>query len=459
MGIISRGIKNAFRNGIRTISIIFILAVSVSMALIMLMALKTVQGKIDNVKSSIGNIITVSPAGVRGFEGGGDLLSEQNAADISALPYVQKVTKVLSDRVTPGTDTSLTSAIDAGSFGNRMRQRNGDTADSSGNSRNAPARTFTMPINAAATSDLGVVSSLGVGQLNVTSGALFDAASQDNVALLGADLATKNNLSVGSTFQTYGADIKVAGIFDTGNKFTNAMLVMPINTLQKLSSQTDQLNSIIVQTDSIDSITGVQSAIKDKLGADKVDVVSQQDNSENAIKPLENIKTVSLYSLVGSLVAGAVIILLTMIMIVRERRREIGVLKAIGSSNAGIMGQFTVEALVLTLTSSVLGMIFGLIFSNPILKVLVANSGTEASGNVREAAGQFARGGGAGRMVQAIGGGAAVARDSLSNLHAVIGWEIILYGLAAAVIIAIIGSAIPAFFIAKIRPAEVMRAE
>jgi putative ABC transport system permease protein len=52
----------------------------------------------------------------------------------------------------------------------------------------------------------------------------------------------------------------------------------------------------------------------------------------------------------------------------------------------------------------------------------------------------------------------AVSR-SVSNITAHVGMDIILYGLLVAIIIAIIGSALASFFIAKVRPAEVMRAE
>jgi len=90
MGVISRGLKNAFRNNIRTISIVLILSISIAMALIMLLALKTVQGKIDSVKSSIGNYISVSPAGIRGFEGGGNLLTSDNVTTIKSVPNVKK---------------------------------------------------------------------------------------------------------------------------------------------------------------------------------------------------------------------------------------------------------------------------------------------------------------------------------------------------------------------------------
>lgn len=459
MGVISRGIKNAFRNGIRTTSIVFILAISISMALVMLMALRTVQTKIDNVKSSIGNTITVTPAGVRGFEGGGDLLTTADATTLAALPDVSGVTKVLTDRLNPGTDTTLVSAVEPGAFGDRQQRRTSTSESATTqNSVNASdqQRTFSMPIQITATSDFNVASSLGVSQFDITSGEKFDVNTTDNVALVGTELATKNNLTVGSTFTAYNSTITVSGIYDTGTKFTNAALIMPISTLQTLSTQTDQYNSLIVQTSSIDSVSSVTTEIKDKL-ADRADVTSQQDTSAEAVKPLENIKTISLYSLVGSLVAGAVIIFLTMLMIVRERRREIGVLKAIGSSNVGIVSMFTVESLVLTLTSSIAGVLLGLVLSNPILKVMVNNAETSTA-----TTGSFGGPGGEGpgRAMMRFGGEALNgAQSAVRDLHAVVGWDILLYGLLAAVVIAIIGSAIPAFFIAKIRPAEVMRAE
>jgi putative ABC transport system permease protein len=63
------------------------------------------------------------------------------------------------------------------------------------------------------------------------------------------------------------------------------------------------------------------------------------------------------------------------------------------------------------------------------------------------------------------GGPVKFARDlglngqSLKDVHAVVGWDILVYGLGAALFIAIAGSAVAALLIAKVRPAEVMRAE
>ena len=453
MSVINRGIKNTFRNNIRTFSIIIILSISIAMALIMFISLKTVNNKIDSVKSNIGNFLTVSPAGIRGFEGGGELLTSDDITKISQISGVSAVAGTLMDHLS-STNTNLQPAQDAGSFGQRQRREDSGTSTTSNTPPSSSADTsnhgFQMPVMVSATSNLSMISSLNIAQLNITSGQLFDSSSSENVAILGSSLATKNNLSVGSTFQAYSKDIKVVGIFDGGNQFANTLAIMPLTTLQTLSGQTGQINSAIVQVSSIDNIDAVESEIKSQLGS-KADLTSNQDTSQQALAPLTNIKSISIYSLVGSVIAGGIILFLAMIMIVRERRREIGVLKAIGSSNIGIVNQFVIESMVLTLLSSIVGIIAGAFLSNPVLKVLVSNNtGEQISSRGPEGHGAMMR------MGASVVGG---AQDAIRGLTANVGIDIILYGVLAAIVIAIIGSAIPAFIIAKVRPAEVLRSE
>src|SRR5262249_15945730 len=163
-----------------------------------------------------------------------------------------------------------------------------------------------------------------------------------------------NNLNVGSTFTAYGQPITVQGIYTTGNTFTDAGVIMPLPALQKLSSQSGEITSAIVTVDSVDHLDSTVSALEKTLGT-KADVVSDATESADTLSSVDNVKTIATYSLVGALVAGSVIIFLSMLMIVRERRREIGVLKAIGSSNAKISWQFVAEALTLTSMAAVVG--------------------------------------------------------------------------------------------------------
>ncbi len=462
MNVVTRGVRNAFRNQIRTFSIIVILGLSIGLSLAMLVAHQAVGQKIADIKGSVGNTVSISPAGVRGFEGGGNPLTDAQLAKVKTLAHVTGVSESLEDRLTTS-NSNLQSAISAGSLGQRFAQNSGVSFGGGGGGGGfggqggGTTQTFTPPVTLVGTTTPTDLSAAGPGggTFTLKSGSVFSSTSTDNVALVGSSLASKNNLKVGSTFTAYNTSIKVVGIFDAGNTFSNNQVIMPLATAQTLSGQAGDITSATVNVDSITNVNSVTSAAEKVLGS-AADVTNAAATAQQTVQPLQNIQTISLYSLIGAVVAGAVIILLTMIMIVRERRREIGVLKAIGASNAKVMFQFMTEAVTLTVLGAVIGIALGVAAGNPITKLLVNNSTSTAA-----VPGAF--GGGGGGVVRTIGaarrGFGGGFRNSLSSIHASIGWSIILYGFAAAIIIAVAGSAIASFFIAKVRPAEVMRAE
>jgi putative ABC transport system permease protein len=458
MNVITRGIRNAFRNGIRTFSIVIILGLSIGLALTMVVARQAVQAKIASVKASIGNEVTISPAGARGFEGGGNPLTDTQMATVTSLPHIVSLTETLGDRLS-STQTNLQSSITAGSLGQRNANfgGGGGGAGGFGGGGTASNATFTPPVTVTGTNSTTSTSVLvGGGTIKITSGKAFNPTVDADVALVGTDLASKNNLKVGSTFQAYSTTFTVDGIYDAGNTFSNSGLLMPLPTVQRLSQQPGDVTSATAQVDSISNVSGAVSAIEGKLGS-AADVTSAQDTSNQALAPLQSISTISLISVIGAVIAGAAIILLTMLMIVRERRREIGVLKAIGSSNVKVTLQFITESITFTLLGAVVGLVLGVIGGNPVTNLLVTTTTSTTSGG--GATGRFGGAGGGGGFGRAGGAFLRAGGASLHNINAVVGWDIILYGLAAAIVIAVIGSAIPAWFIAKVRPAEVMRVE
>src|SRR5262249_40407233 len=161
-----------------------------------------------------------------------------------------------------------------------------------------------------------------------------------------------------------------AGIYDAGNQFANNSVAFPLKTLQKISGQDNQITSATAHVDSIDNLSSAATAISTTLGS-AADVSSSQDQVNGAVAPLEDIRRIATVSLFGTLAAGAVIILLTMVMIVRERRKEIAVLKALGAGDGTIMTQFVSESLSLAVVGAVIGSAVGLALSNPILKALI----------------------------------------------------------------------------------------
>jgi putative ABC transport system permease protein len=453
MSVIARGVKNAFRNGVRTTSLVIIIGLSVGLALTMLVARGAINQKISSIKSAIGNTIAVSPAGARGFEGGGNALTESQVDSLKTLPHVTQITSTLGDRLS-GTATNLVSSIDPGTLGRRFGRVGGgqDPAAASGSApATSTATTFTLPVSITGSTTVNgstLAGTQGGGTLKVTSGSTFDGTMDANIAIIGTALATKNNLAVGSTFTAYATLIKVVGIYDSGNTFSNAGVILPLPTLQRLSAQPGSVTAATVTVDSVANLSAVTTAVKSKMGT-AADVTSAQDSAITAITPLENIAQISVISLIGALVAGAVIILLTMLMIVRERRREIGILKAIGSTNLKVMGQFMTEATVFTLLGSLAGLLIGVLAASPVTKLLATSATTTSA--TPGGPGGF----GGGRALRALG----VGRSSLTNLHAVVSWDLLLYGLGFAIVIALLGSAIPSLLISRVRPAEVMRAD
>jgi putative ABC transport system permease protein len=221
-----------------------------------------------------------------------------------------------------------------------------------------------------------------------------------------------------------------------------------------LSDQSKQITSIVGRVDSVDHLAAATTAVQAALG-DSADVTSSEETVKDAVEPLENIRTIATTSLIGALVASTIITLLTMVIVVRERRKEIAVLKAIGAGDATIVSQFMTESVVLSLLGSVVGTVLGIVFSNPVLAALVKSNASNGGPTLDGGPGG---GPGRGAVTIAVGGFRAV-RGAVENLTAAVDLHLILYGLLAALLVAILGSSFPAWLIAKIRPADVLRSE
>jgi putative ABC transport system permease protein len=441
----------------RTGAIVLILGLSIGLVIAMLAARQAVDNKIETVKSSVGNTISVSPAGVRGLEGGGTALTNDEITKVTKVAHVTSVTRTLSDRLTTDDTTNLKSGIDAGSLGERRAGQTGvefqpptGMGGSFGSSNSSGTTTFTMPITTTGVSDVSSASTFGGTTVTWKSGEVFDASGDENIAVIGSKIASKNSLSVGSTFTAYGETIKVVGIYDAGNDFANNGVFFQLAALQRLSDQSGAITSATVTVDSLDNLSATTTAVKNVLGT-AADVTSSQESADQVVSPLQSVKKISTFSLLGAVGAGAVIILLTMMMIVRERRREIGVMKAIGSSNVGIMRQFVVEALTLTVLGLVVGLGVGVIAATPVTNSLVSSSSSSSTSTQQ--------GGPGGGMGRGFRNASVTGRQTLTNIKASVGVDMLALGTLAALAIAILGSAAPAFLISKIKPAEAMRNE
>lgn len=469
MSVVIRGVKNAFRNWLRTLAVVLILAIGIGLSLSMLVANEAVTAKINDLKSQVGNTLIVHPAGGRGGEGGGEPLTDAQIETISKLAHVSNVTAVADftlqnqdsadgggstmrlrmgeEEVEPG-KTNLKSSVEPGTLGSR-----GNT-----NAAGKLPDNFSLPISGVGSQG----TDMDGKTYNITEGRNLTKDDTGYIALVGADLATKNGLSLGSTFTAYEKTFTVVGIFDQGTKFANAGIAVPLKTAQELNGNSGEVTHMTVSVDSVENLESVQAAIKAALGEDKADVIASQPHVQNTINNLKSVQQISIIAFVGALIAAAVIIFLIMMMIVRERRREIGVLKAIGGSNRTVVSQFIVESLVLVTLGTVVGLGVTLVSSSGIANSLVSSSSNSDTSQTDQSGPSF-NGSGNGPTVMKFGQGPVGDLESSASLvgqvAANVGWMTVVYGLLSAVVIAVVGSAIPAWLIAKVRPAEVLRGE
>ena len=461
MNVITRGIRGAIRSPLRATAIVVMLAISIGLIVAMLAAKAGVESKITQVKENAATAITVRPAGIQGFAGGGNPLNAEQVAKVAKVSHVASTISTLSDQL-GSDDSDLTPSLSLGSFGKRQHRFDSE-GNSTGSSNSRKSETFggamadrpapTPRTTVTGTTDANSVATNG-GSLTISSGKTIDGTTSDYEALVGTDLAAKNNLKVGSTFSAYSKTFTVKGIFKTSNMFQDSGLIIPLKTLQTLTNQDGAVTELTVSADSSDNVSAVVSGIRSVLGS-TADVTSEQQRAADSVASLGSISDLATTGVVGATIAAAVILLLTMTMIVRERKREIGVIKAIGGTNVKVITQFMTEALTLTVIGGIIGIGFGISISGSITQGLVdsqANStqtssiGPRAGGSDGNFGARFARfGDTAQRGLQAVTSSVTPAT--------------IATGTGLTLLIAVLGSAIPAWFIARIRPAEVLRSE
>lgn len=441
-----------------------ILAVAIALSISMLIARDAVSTKIATVRASTGNTISVSPKGFYGFNGGGTPLTTKQVNDLLTLTNVTAVQESLSERLTT-TNSSLTSPTPVGQLG---RQFGGGAGSFGGPS--SGTGTSTIPVRVIGTNSPGnslVGGANGGGTEKLTSGSAFSPTSKADVAIVGSSLAATNKLKVGSTFTAWSTKITVVGIFSAGSTFTDASALMPLATVQKLAGAANQVTAATVVVNSINNVASVEKVITQKLGT-VADVTSTQQTVQTQLAPLNTLKNISTYTLIGSIVAAALILLLSMLMIVRERRREVGVLKALGAPNRSIIAQFIAESTTFTILGAIVGFGGGVAMSSPLTSALVNSQSTSAStgpgGFVRGPGGGVAfTGGGNGFAPRAGGGGGGLHFGGISNtfnqIHASAGWSTLAFAFLAAIVIAALGSTVATASIVRIRPAEVLRSE
>ena len=192
--------------------------------------------------------------------------------------------------------------------------------------------------------------------IDKVDGKIYENGTRD--AIVGAEYAEVNNVSIGDDITLQGKEFNVSGIFETGSPFVDSGIYVPLDTLQDITD-TDGVSRILVKTG--EDVN--DSAISDKIEEDyeNFTTLTSEEISSIADDVLGILDTATLAVSALAIIVGAIGIINTMVMAVYERTKEIGVLKSVGWKSRKILTMILGETLVLTTLSGIVGSIFGIL--------------------------------------------------------------------------------------------------
>jgi putative ABC transport system permease protein len=221
---------------------------------------------------------------------------------------------------------------------------------------------------------------LKVNNRTVTSGRFVSEADQQNrqrICVIGADMATalfEDEEAVGKEVRINGEQFEVVGVLEKvkaklTNDRQNTTAFIPLSTFTKMYPWEKEL-MLIARAGSIDKMETAQEEIISalriyrKVPFDKdnnFNLSTQQQFKETAGKITNVLYIAALVITSVGLMVGGIGVMNIMLVSVTERTREIGIRKAIGAKRMNVLLQFLTEAMTLSASGGLIGIIFGVL--------------------------------------------------------------------------------------------------
>ncbi len=203
-----------------------------------------------------------------------------------------------------------------------------------------------------------------------------DDGSLARVTVIGADVARDlfhGENPLGKVIRIADVPFQVKGVMASrgagpGGASLDNMLVIPVSTAAKRLFNRDYLTTLVVQLVDANASDRVAEDVRALLRERHRIIPPAQDDftvgsPRATLAQITRVgstlsKVVTGVAVIATLIGGAVIMSL-MLIGVSERRREIGVRRAVGATRAGVMQQFLVEAILISAFGGAVGILIG----------------------------------------------------------------------------------------------------
>lgn len=201
----------------------------------------------------------------------------------------------------------------------------------------------------------------------------YFASPQDEGILVGARLAHDERLSIGDTLRVRGTEMPIIGIIEkTGNRDDNTLFI-PLEVAQRLFEAGDMVSYVLIRVDDLSRVDQYILAIQETVN---LGVVSDEQLLASVLAIVGTVGTTMQLVAVVAVLAAAFGIVNTMLTATYERRREIGILQAMGAKRRVIFTLFMLESGFYGLLGGITGVITGIIAARIASPLISSNAFT-----------------------------------------------------------------------------------
>lgn len=175
-------------------------------------------------------------------------------------------------------------------------------------------------------------------------------------ALIGFKYAEKNGLGVGDTVELKKNSFEIVGVTEEVNSDIDNAIIIPVDTMMDVYNM-DNYRSLFIIPEDLTKIDVVAEDLKSSF--DEFEFVTSTDiiGQMSSIVDMIRFFTIGISSIAA--VVGGLGVMNTMIMSVLERRREIGIMKAVGATNKYVLTQILIESVMISLIGGSIGVAVG----------------------------------------------------------------------------------------------------